>query len=218
MTEKIQVGVIGLGKFGFQFGRTLANKKVQVIGVDHRPGNITRAKMVFTHVFEADASNKQALLQLGFADLTHVLVSVGDSIAASSMISMFLKEMNGPKVWVKAINEDHEKLLRKIGADEVFIPENLAAKQLANRLVIPGFIEQLPFADNMAIREIVVNNWANKKLSEIDLTNRYRVQVIAIKKSMAETYTFVPKANDFLEANDILVVIGDIEELGRLKP
>lgn len=144
MNRTLQAGVIGLGKFGYKFGKTLMELGHTVVGIDVDPDNIKRAQHVFSQVFQADATDKKSLDQMGVGDLTHVLVSVGDSIAASAMISMYLKELGVPVVWVKAINGDHEKLLQKIGVDEVVMPEHLAAKQLANRMAIPGFIELLP--------------------------------------------------------------------------
>ena len=212
------VGIIGLGKFGFQFGQTLVELGRKVIGVDSNPENIKKAQHVLPYVYQADAGDKEALQQLGFGDMSHVLVSVGDSIAASSMISMHLKELGVPQVWVKATNSDHQKLLLKIGVDEVFIPEHLAARQLANRVAMPGFVSELPFANDMSIKELVVRRWAGKTLRNIDLTNRFNVQVISIKKSGDPQFSFIPKADQPLEADDTLMVIGYNEELAKLDP
>ncbi|MGD9222660.1 MAG: NAD-binding protein, partial [Desulfobacteraceae bacterium] len=115
MGIKPQICVIGLGKFGYKFGVTLINLNYNVIGVDSNPENIQRTQRVFSQVYEADASQKQALEQIGFADISHALVSVGDSLSASAMTVMHLKELKVPNVWAKAVNEDHARLLRKIG-------------------------------------------------------------------------------------------------------
>jgi trk system potassium uptake protein TrkA len=217
MNRKFQVGVIGLGKFGHKFGKTLAEHNIDVVGVDARPDNVKQAQDVFTQVYQADATNKNALEQLGFADMTHVLISVGSSIAASSMIALYLKELQVPNVWAKAINSDHEKLLLKIGVDEVFIPERMAAKQLANRLAIPGFIEYLPFDSQYALKEFMVQEWAGKTLRDIDLTNRFNVQVIAVKHAGAENFKYIPKANEKLNIDDTLVAIGEVDQLKKIK-
>jgi trk system potassium uptake protein TrkA len=119
---KSQIGIIGLGKFGLRFGQFLISLGHEVLGVDEDGDKVKMAQHSFTQVYEADAMNREALKQIRIHDLEHVLISVGDSIAASVMISMYLKELGVPKVWVKAIHADHEKLLQKIGADEVFIP------------------------------------------------------------------------------------------------
>ena len=216
MLSGCAIGVIGLGKFGFKLGQTLINLGEKVVGIDNDADNVKRAQNIFTQVYLADASQKEVLSQLGFADLVHVLISVGDSIAASSMIAMYLKELGVPKVWVKAINPDHEKLLRKVGADEVIIPEHMAAKQLANRIAKPGFIEHLPFDKSMSIRELVVSRWAGRTLKQLDVANAFEIQVIAVKKMKDDTFSFIPRGETLLERNDILVVIGRSRTLDKI--
>ena len=217
MARKPQIGVIGLGKFGYKFGITMLNLGHQVLGIDSEPENIERAQKVFTQVFQADATRKQALEQMGISDMTHILVSVGDSIAASTMISMYLKELGVENVWVKAINEDHAKLLGKIGVDEVVIPEHIAAQQLADRIHMPGLIERLPFDSEMIIREMTIDKFAGKTLRAIDLTNRFNVQVIAIKKNRASSFEYIPKADDKLNQDDKIVVIGSVKALSGIR-
>ena len=216
MAMKPQVGVIGLGKFGYKFGMTLLNLGHNVLGIDYQKENIDRAKKTFNQVFEADATQKLALEQIGVSDMTHILVSVGNSISASTMISMYLKELSVQNVWVKAIHEDHAKLLRKVGADEVIIPEHLAAEQLAYRIDMPGLIEKLPFDPDMVIREMAVEKLAKKTLREIDLTNQYNTQIIAIKKIGESRYKFIPRANDELSLGDKIIVIGNAEVLSKI--
>ncbi len=217
MARKPQIGVIGLGKFGYKFGITILNLGHQVLGIDSEPENIQRAQKVFTQVFQADATREDALEQMGISDMTHILVSVGNSIAASTMISMYLKELGVENVWVKAINEDHAKLLGKIGVDEVVIPEHMAAKQLADRIHMPGFIERLPFDSEMIIREMTIDKFAGKTLRTIDLTNRFNVQVIAIKKNRDSSFEYIPRADDKLNQNDKIVVIGSVKALSGIR-
>ncbi len=217
MAIKPQVGIIGLGNFGYKFGITLLNLGHNVLGIDYQKENINKAKKTFTQVFEADATQKQALEQIGVSDMTHILVSVGNSISASTMISMYLKELTVQSVWVKAINEDHAKLLRKVGADEVIIPEHLAAEQLAYRLDMPGLIDKLPFGPDMVIREMTVEKLAQKTLREIDLTNRYKTQIIAIRRFGESKYKFIPRADDELSCGDKIMVIGEAETLSKIR-
>ena len=216
MAIKAQIGVIGLGKFGYKFGTTLLNLGHNVLGIDTQKENINKAKKTFSQVFEADATQKQALEQIGVSDMTHILVSVGNSISASTMISMYLKELAVKNVWVKAIHEDHAKLLKKVGVDEVIIPEHLAAEQLAYRIDMPGLIDRLPFGPDMVIREMAIEKLAQKTLREIDLTNRYNTQIIAIKRFGESKYRFIPKADDELSRGDKIMVIGDSEVLAKI--
>ncbi len=218
MNKFVQVGIIGLGKFGLEFGKHLANLGINILGIDNNANRIKQSKNIFTQVYHANASNKEALQQIGVGDLTHVLVSVGDSIAASAMISMYLKELEVPVVWVKAIHEDHAKLLTKIGVDDVFMPESMAARQLANRITIPGFIDYLPFNNNIVVKEIKIQNWAGQSLRDLNLTNKQRIQVIAVKKQGEKDYVFIPKANETLAVDDVMVIIGEIDNLTEIDP
>lgn len=218
MRSKPQICVLGLGKFGYQFGISLLHLKHMVIGIDADHTHIQRAQNVFSQVYEADVSDKQALEQIGLSEITHALVSVGNSISTSAMVTMYLKEFNIPHVWVKAINEDHAKLLRKIGADEVIIPEHIAANQLADRIDMPGIIERLPFDSDMLIREISIDKLAHKTLRELDLTNTLNCQIIAIRKHNESYYRYIPKADDTLLPGDIVIIIGPRKSLSKINP
>jgi trk system potassium uptake protein TrkA len=218
MSVKPQICVIGLGKFGYKFGITLVQLGYQVIGVDYKAEHIKKAQNLYTQVFMADATQKLALEQIGVADMTHILVSVGDSISASSMITLYLKELELKNIWVKATNEDHAKLLKKIGANEVIIPEHIAAEQLANRIDIPGLIQKLPFDAEMVIREITIEKLSKKTIREIDLTNKFNVQIIGLKRKNEINYKYIPRADDQLFHGDTIIVIGKKKALLRIRP
>ncbi len=215
---KTQVGVIGLGKFGMKFGEILTEHGNEVLGIDNDPDRVQDGQRALTQVFQADAMNRTALEQIRIHDLECVLVSVGDSIAASAMISMYLKEMGVPKVWVKAINRDHENLLRKIGVDEVIIPEYMAASTMANRIAMPGFIEHLSFDKTMGVQEFLINNWAGKSLRTLDITNTFDVQVIAVRSNATSDYRYIPKADQVFSKGERFVAVGKISQLAKIKP
>ena len=205
---RIQAGVIGLGKFGLKFAETLVEMGHDVIGVDKSDKHIKQAQQILPHIYKADATNKQALIQIGIDECTHVLVSAGQSISASVMISMYLKELNVPMVWVKAIHSDHKKLLEMIKVDKVIIPEHSAAREFANRMAVPGFIEYLPFGKDIVIQKLIVKKWADRTLRDLDLTNQHGIQVVALKNTGTDDYVFIPRADQRLKAGDKLVAIG----------
>ncbi|MCI5114568.1 MAG: TrkA family potassium uptake protein [Candidatus Electrothrix sp. AW2] len=215
---KLQIGIIGLGKFGLQLGKTLVDLGHEVLGVETDAEKVKNAQHVLTQVYQVDAMNREALEQIRIQDFQHVLVSVGDSIAASVMISMFLKELGVPKVWVKAIHQDHEKLLHKIGVDEIVIPEFMAAKQIASRIAMPGFLDYLPFDESMAVKEFTIEEWEGKTLLELNLTNTFEIQVIAVRRNGNEKYQYIPKANEVFRKGDNFVAIGKVSQLDRVVP
>ncbi|NDY56538.1 TrkA family potassium uptake protein [Desulfovibrio sulfodismutans] len=214
----LQIGIIGLGKFGYYLGKNLVGMGHQVLGLDADPEKVRNAQNVLTQVYQLEASDKKALEQIRVADMAHVVVSVGHSMEASILISLYLKELGASKIWVKAVSTDHEKILRRIGVDEVFIPERYAAKQLAHRLANPGLIEFLPMDQQVAIKELIVEAWAGKTLRQLALTNTYGVQVIAYRLQGEKHYSYIPKADEPLRQGDFLVVVGNEKKLSDLKP
>jgi trk system potassium uptake protein TrkA len=215
---KLQIGIIGLGKFGLNLGKNLIELGHEVLGVEQDPEKVKNAQHILTQVYQVDAMSREALEQIRIQDLQHVLVSVGDSIAASVMISMFLKELGVATVWVKAVHQDHEKLLQKIGVDEVVIPEFLAAKKIASRIAMPGFIDYLPFDESMAVKEFTIKEWEGKTLLELNLTNTFGIQVIAVRRSGNKGYHYIPRANETFHEGDNFVAIGEVSQLDRVVP
>ncbi|BBD07627.1 potassium channel family protein [Desulfovibrio ferrophilus] len=220
MLNKLEIGVIGLGKFGFFVAQRLMELGHQVVGLDGNPDNVRRAQEALTQVYQGDATDKKVLEQLGFAEFNNVVVSVGSAMEASILICLHLKEIGVEKVWIKAISWEHEKVLRKIGADEVFFPERFGAHQVALQLTNPGLIEYMQFGQGVLMQKLTVDEWAGKALRDLDLTKKFRAQVVAVRKagSPENDFTYLPSADDVLNKGDELVVIVQEEMLEKLKP
>ncbi len=214
----MSIAVIGLGKFGFYLGRELMGLGREVLGLDADHDKVQRARDVLTQTYRLDATDKQALAQVNAGEMTHVVVSVGHSMEASILITLYLKELGAPNVAVKAVSDDHENILRKIGADKVLIPERFAAKRLAHTLLRPNILEYLPMAGDTAIQKIVVDKWAGKTLRELDLTNQFEIQALARKSPGDAEFGNIPRADALLAEGDTLVLVGSEENLDKLTP
>lgn len=216
--DKLEIGVIGLGKFGYFLGQRLMELGHDVVGLDNDPDFVRRAQDDLSRVFQGDGTDRAALEQLGFQNFSHVVVSVGSAMESSILICLHLKELGVENVWVKAMSWEHEKVLTKIGADEVFFPERYGAQQLALRLTHPGLIDYLPFGMGILIQRLIVENWAGQTLRDLDLTNRFRVQIVAIRREDSPSFEFLPRADTKLGKGDELVVFVQEEMLKKIKP
>lgn len=131
MGRKLQIGVIGLGKFGLAMAEALIQQGHEVMGVDQNQDRVQEVHPQLTSAYRADASDREALRQIGIAELDHVVISVGSSMETSLLAAMHLKDLGSPNLWVKAVNHEHQKLLQMIGVEQVVIPEIYAARFLA---------------------------------------------------------------------------------------
>ncbi|OEU69472.1 MAG: potassium transporter TrkA [Desulfovibrio sp. S3730MH75] len=216
MAKNIEVGVIGLGKFGLALASNLCELGHKVTGIDTCADRVKAAKPFLAQIFQADGTDQKTLEQLSFQDFDYVVVSTGDSMEASILVVLNLQEMGVKKIWVKAMSAAHKKVLSKLGVDFVVFPEHFAAKQLAYKLSTPGMLDYLSMGQDVLIKERAVGDWAGKTLIDLNLTNNYEVQVIAIRKVGATKLNFVPKASEPLGGNDVLVLIGASENLLKI--
>lgn len=212
-----EIGVIGLGKFGFSLASALTDLGHVVVGVDIIGENVRRAQDKLAQVYQADATEEKALEQIGFKDLEKVIVSTGDSMEASILVVLNLQQLGVEEIWVKAISEEHERVLYKLGVPFVVFPEAFVAFQLAHRLTTPAIQDYFGLGTDVVTREILVDNWAGKTLRELNLTNTYHVQVIAYRVSGEAKFSFVPNADRPFEKGDVLVLLGQTDNVMQIE-
>ncbi|WP_285905428.1 potassium channel family protein [Pseudodesulfovibrio pelocollis] len=216
MSRKMEIGVVGLGKFGFALASAMIELGHEVVGVDRSEANIRRAQGMLTQVYQADATDEKALEQIGFKELETVVVSTGSSMEASILVVLNLQALGVDQIWVKAMSEEHERVLYKLGVPFVVFPEAFVAFQLAHRLAAPGLHDYLGLGKDVVTREILVSQWTGKTLRELNLTNKYSVQVIAFRHAGDSDFSFVPQADKALEEGDVLVLLGNTKNVMKI--
>lgn len=216
MAAKMEIGVIGLGKFGFSLAEALANLGHDVVGVDLREEHVRKAQDKLAQVYLTDGTDEKALEQIGFKDLDKVIVSTGGSMEASILVVLNLQSLGVKNIWVKAISSQHERVLYKLGVPYVVFPEAFVAFQLAHRLTTPGIHDYFGLGTDVVTKEILVQRWAGKTLRDLDLTNTYQVQVIAYRKNGEADFSFVPRADLVFEEGDVIVLIGKTQDVVKI--
>ena len=135
MAEKtLEIGIIGLGKFGLRMATTLASMGHTVIGIDMSDARVQLAEELLDTVYKADATSLSVLRSLHVQDLDWVVISVGEGVEQSLSITLNVQELGGPKIWVKASNEEHKKILQRLHVDRAIVPE-MEAAVLASHLL-----------------------------------------------------------------------------------
>lgn len=215
----MKFAVIGLGSFGANVARTLFERGNEVLAIDRDKDMTEAAKNFTTNAVMTEAAVKENLQALGVQEMDVVVVSLGHQLEASVMTVLYLHELGVKRIVAKALSEDHAKVLEAVGATEVIYPEKDMAIRTALRLSSPDVIEYLPLVSGITIQEIAPPvRFIGKTLKELDLTNKYGLQVIAIKEVISDRITFIPKADFVIKDSDILVIIGEEKRLSKLNP
>jgi len=215
----MKFAVIGMGSFGANVARTLFERGNEVLAIDRDKDMTAAAKNFTTNAVMTEAAVKENLEALGVDDMDVVVVSLGHQLEASVMTVLYLHELGIKRIVAKALSEDHAKVLEAVGATEVIYPEKDMAIRTALRLSSPDVIEYLPLVSGITIQEIAPPvRFIGKTLKELDLTNKYGLQVIAIKEVISDRITFIPKADFVIKDSDILVIIGEEKRLSKLNP
>jgi trk system potassium uptake protein TrkA len=213
-----QYVVIGLGNFGFNTAISLTKRGNEVLVIDSDPRRIEKIKDLVTDAIIADAREKNILKEFIQPNIDAVIVNLGDTIESSALVTLHLKEIGVNDIIVKVFEEIHGKILKKLGATEIINPEKDTATRLAERLTAPNLIEHIPLAPEYSIVEIALpDKFAGKTLKELQLRNKFNLEVIAVKDVLSEKFKLIPSADYKLEPDNVIIVIGKKEDLAKIK-
>lgn len=214
-----QFMVIGLGNFGYNIADILSKAGKQVIAVDANGQKVEDIRDKVKKAVTADIRNKKSLSELiSSSKVDVVIVSLGNKLEASILATVYLKEMKIEKIIAKASNEDHATVLKAVGANEVIFPEQEMAQKLAMRLLKPNFIDYIPMAEEYGIIELAVpDEFVGKTLIELQLRNKYHIEVIAVKNVMNNKFIVVPAGDYRIEPDTAMVIVGKNEDIEKIK-
>lgn len=208
--------VIGLGRFGGSICRELSREGMQVLAIDNDEDRVNEYKNIAYHAVIADSTDEETLKEIGIRNFDHVIVAIGENIQASILTAVILTDMGIKKITVKAQNDYHEKILNKIGVDQVVHPERDMGKKIAHNIISNNILDYLELSDEHSIVEVKAGRrMVGKSLVDLDIRANYGCNVVAIKRG--RDINVSPNANEPLEVGDILIVIGSDRDVSRFE-
>lgn len=217
-----QFAIIGLSAFGERVGKRLTELGCQVLVVDIDRDRIQEVKNWATEAVVADAIDKGVLAAMGLKDVDAAVVSLGNKIDLSILVTLFLKELGVRQIIVKGITPDHEKVLKLVGADEVIFPEEEMATRVANRLSAPTtVIDQIELAEGFSIVEIIAPKpWVGKTLAQLRVREKHSIEVILTKKRIPGAdapRASIPDPLEEIYKDDSLLLVGEESAIAAIK-
>jgi len=213
-----QFVIIGLGNLGYYLATHLYDKGHEVLVIDNNANRIQEIKDSVGQAVVADATDRRALESLNVGRMDAAVVCTGTDLSASILITLNLKDIGVEQIYAKAISESHGRILQKIGALEVIFPEKDMALSLAERLHNPNILDYLPFIEGYSISEFAPTaDFIGKNLKDLDLINRFGVQVLGIKELVPERLNMIPTGTYVVKDSDILILLGPNDGLDALR-
>lgn len=211
---KSTVTVIGLGAFGSAVARELARLGNDVLGIDL---NVKRTNAIaddITQAVIADARDERVLRDLGVHESDVVVVAIGEDLEANILASLLAKNMPKPKVWAKAYNHNHHRILEKLGVDFIVHPEHEMGLRVARTLSYPEVIDYIDMGDDQFISEVRASERLVGKTLEALHLKEYDIRCLFLKRR--DVSVFPPLENYPFELGDQIVLFGTLGHLRKV--
>lgn len=228
MVKERVCAVFGLGMFGSEVCKELAQRGGKVIAVDSNPGIIEKIKDEVTQALLIDCTDEEALKNLALENIDVALVAIGVNMEASILTTALLKKLGVPYIIARAVTDTHARVLKQVGATEVVNIEVEEGKRVATRLLSPNILDRIPISKSETLVEMVVpKSFLEKTVVSCEFRKKYNINVISIRRPhieiddmgnpIREEEVLPPTADTVLKPNDVLVMVGSEEAIDALK-
>ena len=96
-----------------------------------------------------------------------------EDISISVLMTLCLQEIAVKRILAKAVDEDHGKILKKVGATEVIHPEKSMAVKVAQGLLRPNILDFIPLSKDYTLLQIAPPQaFIGKSLKQLNLRSR----------------------------------------------
>jgi trk system potassium uptake protein TrkA len=208
--------IIGAGSFGFYVASNLYQEGHEVMVIDNNHNHIERLQEHCSFALLADAADRDFLESQGVAEMDAVVVAIGERSHAATLTTLYLKELGVKKIIVKAIDEDHGRILLKVGATEVINPEKDMALKTASQLTNPNILDMVSMSGEYNLNELAPPKaFIGKSLIDLHLRKKYDVFVLGIKDVLTDEFVLLPPADRLIRDSDLLLIMGKKEGIQR---
>lgn len=187
MQDADRVAVIGLGRFGVSLAGELVTKGIEVLGVDANASIVQQNAAALTHAAVADSTDQEALRQLGIDEFAHVVVAIGTALEASILTTSLLADFGVPDIWAKATTRQQGRILERIGAHHVVLPEHDMGERVAHLVAGRRLLDYVQFDEGYVMGKIrAPRELIGIPLGESGVRRQYGVTVVAVRRAGGE--------------------------------
>lgn len=213
--ENRTFAVIGLGAFGSTVAAELARFGNQVIGVDQDERLVAQMAGMLSSAVILDTTDEVALREAGIDTYDVALIAIGRDIQASILTTMNLKMLGVETIWVKAMNKTHHRILTKLGADRVILPEQEMGRHIAQMLNNPIVRDYVSLGNGYSVVNILVPaRLKGRTVGSLGVGTTHDLRLLGL---MRGTDYLGGGGEQVLEDGDMLILLGkrpDLRQFG----
>lgn len=209
--------IIGIGRFGESLAMTLYELGHEVIVVDDEEEIINRIAPMVTHAVCGDATEVEVLKSIGVGNVDVAIIAISSNFESSIMATILCKELGVKRVVAKAKDTVHSTILKRVGADNVVIPERDMGRKLAHNLSSKNVVELFSLSSDFEILEISApKSWWGKSIGDLNIRASFGISILGIIKENNE-FIGNPIPDNIIEENDNLVMLGNNEQFSQIE-
>ncbi len=207
--------VLGLGSFGTKLALELMHSGNTVLVCDIVQHRVEEIRDKVTEAVIADVTSEDTIRELSVRKFDAVILGMSSFFEKQILALTLLKQEGAKRVLVKATSDIQEKILYRLGADEVIQPDQDVAERLSRRLSLANIRDVFEFKGSAIAEVAVPSSIAGKSLKELDLRAKYQITVLLLRKpdSVEELQ---PGPETVLEKDDKLTVFGSQQSILEL--
>ena len=207
--EKKTAVIIGLGEFGLHLALNLSKHGCDCVVADKDSNRVESVREYVMKAVVADVLNKDSIAHFVPAETDFAVISLGN-VEASIMATLHLKDMGIDPVYVKAISQEHERILRLMGISRTIFPEKDMGERFATKLMNHNLLDYLPLSEDYSVAELApLRYMEGKTLKELDFRKKYNLSIMAIREYVPQKLVITPGADFVVKISDTLLVLGE---------
>ncbi len=214
--KQMKFAVIGLGSFGYSIAVKLAEYGAEVLAVDMNEKLIEEIRNDVSAAVAFDSTDERMLKAHGLAGMDLVIVAIGEDFGANVLVTKILKDL-GLRVHSRATSEREQRILRAVGADRIYTPEQTQGENEARRLTLQGVRNWVPLPGGLVIAHVEPKPaMVGRMLRDLDIRKVYGLNVAYIGRMTEDGRKYrIPRPDDAFREDDHVFMLGTQEDLKR---
>lgn len=217
--------VCGAGEVGHHVVRELLKTGHRFVVIDHDQERLEKIQHLGEFpVVIGDAADEEVLETAGLSrarGLATVLPEDKDNL----MVTVTVRQKNPAiRIVARCAEQRMADKLTLAGANAAVAPNTIGGMRLASELIRPhvvGFLDLMlkETSKTLRVEEISVgeaSSWNGKTIHETEIHRRFELLALALRKRSGEM-KYNPHGHTALGAGDVLVVMGDIDQIWKAR-